>query len=90
MNFSELNTPAELVAANGVAPEPTPTEVVKSLLFELEAPEALDVLKEAVSHLALWHQSRAAEADTTSQAAVWACDEGRLHICLLALNEVTF
>ena len=83
----------ELVAANAQPepqPEPTvPAEAVKELLFKLQADEALDVLKEAVAQLATWHQNTAAECDDPKQAAAWSVDEGRLHVCLLALNEVT-
>ena len=89
MNLNELNTVQDLVAANA-QPEPTvPAEAVKELLFKLDAPEALEVLKEAVAQLATWHQSTAAECEDPARAAAWAVDEGRLHVALLALNEVT-
>ena len=94
MNLNELNTVQDLVAANA-QPEPqseptVPAEAVKELLFKLDAPEALEVLKEAVAQLATWHQSTAAECEDPKRAAAWSVDEGRLHVALLALNEVAF
>ena len=90
MNLNEINSVNELIEANEQTEDKSPAELVKEHLFTLEAPEALSVLKEAVSQLAQWHQSKASEADTTSEASAWSVDEGRLHIALLALNEVTF
>ena len=93
MNFNELNTVSDLLAANAQPSktEPTvPASAVKELLFKLTADEALEVLKETVAQLASWHQSNAADCSCPKQAAAWAVDEGRLHVALLALNEVTF
>ena len=90
MNLDEITNVNDLIEANEQPEEKSPAELVKEHLFTLEAPEALSVLKEAVSQLAQWHQSKAAEADTIGEATAWACDEGRLHVCLMALNEVTF
>ena len=90
MNLNELNTVQDLITANEATPEKTPAEQAKDLVFALDAPEALELLKEAVAQLASWHQNNAAEASTPAEATAWAVDEGRLHVALLALNEVTF
>ena len=86
--FDSISTPADLVALNSKAPA-TADSVFENLL-ELDAPEALEVLKRAVAQLAQWHQDEAAKADDCERARVWAADEGRLHSALLALDQVTF
>ena len=90
MELSNINSVNDLVAANNETVEKSPLEAAKELVFALQAPEAVELLKETVAQLASWHQNNAQSADTVGEAAAWSCDEGRLHICLLALNEVTF
>jgi len=90
LNLNELNTPSELAAANAQPAHKVPASVVEELLFKLDGPEALEVVKAAVAQLACWHQQNATNADTAPEAHAWGVDEGRLHVALLALNEVTF
>jgi phosphoribosylaminoimidazole carboxylase (NCAIR synthetase) len=90
MELSNINSVNDLVAANNEPVEKSPLEAAQELVFLLPAPEALELLKETVAQLAIWHQNNAQSADTVSESAAWAVDEGRLHICLLALKEVTF
>ena len=86
--FDSISTPADLVALNNSAP--ATADSVYEHLLELDAPEALSVLTRAIAQLAQWHQNEAQTSDTPERARAWASDEGRLHIALLALNEVEF
>ena len=93
MNLNEINNVQDLLAANAEAPEaPEAPEMPDALkaIFELQPPEALEVIKDAITQMASWHQEQAATADTVKEAHAWAVDEGRLHAALLALNEVEF
>ncbi len=88
MNLDSVTTPADLVSQN--QQPPATVDSVYSQLLELYAPQALEVLKQAVSQLAQWHQSESANSEDCDRARAWAVDEGRLHVALLALNEVSF
>ena len=89
MNLSEVNTPSDLLNQNNKPTKFTPEEVLEAL-YTLEPSQALGVLKASVSTLARWHQTEAGGTEDASKAAAWAVDEGRLHIALLALKEVSF
>ena len=89
MNLSEVNNVSDLLAQNAETKTWTPEEVLEAA-YQLNADEALTLCKALVSTLAKWHQDEAAKSEDVGRAAVWSCDEGRLHIALLALKEVTF
>ena len=89
MNLSEVNNVSDLLAQNAETKTWTPEEVLEAA-YTLDAENALGLCKSLVSTLAKWHQETAAKSEDVSQAAAWACDEGRLHAALMALNEVSF
>ena len=98
MNLSEINTPADLLAANATPDPKQPTEQLDlEQLFELaqehlDYPDGARLAIAIVNALACFHQEtrhELLEAGEPERAAMWAADEGRLHCALLALNELT-
>ena len=89
MNLSEVNNVSDLLAQNEKTVSWTPEEVLEAA-YTLEADKALDLCKALVSTLAKWHQDEASNSEDAKRAAAWAVDEGRLHVALLALKEVSF
>ena len=89
MNLSEVNNVSDLLAQNAETKSWTPEEVLEAA-YQLDADQALTLCKALVSTLAKWHQDEAANSEEGKRAAAWAVDEGRLHVALLALKEVSF
>lgn len=95
MDFNSVNTPSDLLELNNQPTEDqnqTNPEVQDAYdaLCTLDADTVVEVLKLTVEQLAVWHQSKARDAGSPEEAKAWAVDEGRLHVALLALREVTF
>ena len=89
MNLSEVNNVSDLLAQNEKTVSWTPEEVLEAA-YTLDAQNALNLCKALVSTLAKWHQDEAAKSEDVGRGTAWAVDEGRLHVALLALKEVSF
>ena len=90
MNFSDINTPAELLAMN--EQKPATVESILEQVNELQTyQEGVKLAYLIISKLAVYHQQSAQEfaQDEGERAILWAADEGRLHMALLALQHIT-
>ena len=89
MNLQEINTPAELVAANETV-QHTPESLYQLAVDELDMKQAHELATKIVDQLAQFHQHTRNQLvdENDPSAAAWAVDEGRYHCALMALNAV--
>lgn len=89
MNLSELNTPADLVAANAAVPH-TAESLYDLAVEHLDMTGAYSLAYSIVNQLACFHQARRNELVDANDpsAAAWAKDEGLLHAALMALGQL--
>ena len=96
MELSNINSPAELLAANSEAPETTelsPAELMyNTVLEELDYTEAVKLTELILNQLAIYHQNtrnELTEAGECERAALWSFDEAQLAIALNIIKNIT-
>ena len=96
MELSNINSPAELLAANSEAPEATeltPAELMyNTVVDELDYPEAVKLTELILNQLAVFHQNtrnELTEAGECERAALWSFDEAQLAIALNIVKNIT-
>ena len=89
MDLNTINNVSDLINQNE---RMTHEDIYQLAEDNLSYPDAVRLAGALVSQLALFHQRtrmELLEEGDGERAAMWAADEGRLHIALLAINEVT-
>ncbi len=94
MELSNINSPAELLAANNQAPEqPVTAESVYDIVLEnLSYTEAVKLTESIINQLAIYHQntkSELIEAGECERASLWSFDEAQLAIALNIIKNIT-
>ena len=97
MELSNINSPAELLAANNQAPEqpeqqPTAESVYDNVLETLSYTEAVKLTQLIINQLAIYHQnikSELIEAGECERASLWSFDEAQLAIALNIIKNIT-
>ena len=97
MELSNINSPAELLAANNQAPmeraELSPAELMyNTVLEELDYTEAVKLTELIINQLAIYHQNtrnELTEAGECERAALWSFDEAQLAIALNIIKNIT-
>ena len=85
MNFSDINSPAELVKAN----EANSVKEFVNQLEELSPQEALAVCQMLTTKLHKLHETMAQKDDVTNPLG-WAKDAGLLEVAVNILNNIDF
>ena len=93
MNLNELNTPADLLAANSTPATKHDADSVYEIALEnLSYTDAVALSIKLVNQLALYHQNtrnELVESGECERATLWAFDEAQLAVCLNILNNIT-
>ena len=94
MELANINSPAELLAANSESPEQpvTAESVYATVLEHLSYTEAVKLSEYIINQLAIYHQntkSELIEAGECERASLWSFDEAQLAIALNIVKNIT-